>query len=96
VIGDPTARSVNMGPVVNRSSYRDYQNFAEDLSQHGQHSDWRAGAGGRRFGKGYFVRPTLVDDLPLEHDLWKTEMFVPITTIARWAIWKRPCAWPTT
>jgi 1-pyrroline-5-carboxylate dehydrogenase len=30
VIGDPTDRSVYLGPVVNRSSYRDYQNFAED------------------------------------------------------------------
>ncbi len=33
--------------------------------------------------KGYFCAPTLVDQLPLDHALWKTEMFVPITTIAQ-------------
>ena len=82
-IGDPTARSVNMGPVVNRSSYSDYQNFSEDLSQHGHIL-----TGGRTLtegdlNKGYFCEPTLVANLPLDHALWKTEMFVPITTIAR-------------
>ena len=35
VIGDPTERSVYLGPVVNRSSYHDYQHFAEDLQQNG-------------------------------------------------------------
>ncbi len=82
VIGDPTSRSVYLGPVVNSSSYRDYQNFAEDLSQHG-----RILTGGKilvegELAKGYFCAPTLVDQLPLDHALWKTEMFVPITTIA--------------
>ena len=32
--------------------------------------------------RGYFVAPTLVTDLPIDHELWKTEMFLPITTIA--------------
>jgi len=82
VIGDPTRREVYLGPVVNRNSYRDYQNFAEDLSQNG-----RILTGGKillegDLAKGYFCAPTLVDQLPLDHALWKTEMFVPITTIA--------------
>lgn len=82
VIGDPTERSVNMGPVINSSSYRDYLNFAEDLSQHGHIL-----TGGKQLlegdlARGYFVAPTLVDQLPLEHALWKKEMFVPITTLA--------------
>jgi len=81
-IGDPTDRSNYLGPVINRGSYRDYQNFAEDLSQHG-----RILTGGKiliegDMARGYFCAPTLVDRLPLEHALWKTEMFVPITTIA--------------
>lgn len=81
VIGDPTERSVYLGPVVNRSSLRDYQNYAEELSQHG-----RILTGGKvltegDFAKGYFAAPTLVDQLPLDHPLWKTEMFVPITTL---------------
>ncbi len=82
-IGDPTSRSVNLGPVVNRSSYRDYQNYAEDLSQHGHILTGGKVLTGEGMDKGYFCAPTLVDQLPLNHALWKTEMFVPITTIAR-------------
>jgi 1-pyrroline-5-carboxylate dehydrogenase len=33
-------------------------------------------------GNGYYVAPTIVDNLPLTHDLWKTEMFLPIVTVA--------------
>ena len=83
VVGDPTTRNVNMGPVINRSSYRDYQNFAEDLSQHGHILTGGQALTEGDYGKGYFVSPTLVDDLPLDHSLWKTEMFVPIASIAR-------------
>ena len=81
-IGDPTDRSVYLGPVVNRSSYRDYQNFVEDLHQHGNILTGGKVLTEGDFAKGYFCAPTLVDQLPLDHPLWKTEMFVPITTIA--------------
>jgi 1-pyrroline-5-carboxylate dehydrogenase len=83
VIGDPTEKSVYLGPVVNRSSYRDYQNFNEDLQQHG-----RILTGGKvltegSYAHGYFCAPTLVADLPLDHHLWQEEMFLPITTLAK-------------
>jgi len=83
VIGDPTDRSVYLGPVVNKSSYADYQRFVADLAQHG-----RILTGGRvltdgAFARGYFCAPTLAADLPYDHPLWKEEMFLPITTIGR-------------
>jgi 1-pyrroline-5-carboxylate dehydrogenase len=83
VIGDPTGRQVNTGPVINRGSFSDYQNFAEDLSQHGHILTGGKTLPEGDLAKGYFCAPTLVDNLPLDHALWKTEMFVPITTIAR-------------
>ncbi len=80
-IGDPTKREIWLGPVANRSSYQDFANFSEELSQGGQIL-----TGGKQLvegelGKGYFCAPTLVD-LPADHRLWKVEMFLPITTIA--------------
>lgn len=83
-IGDPTDRNVYLGPVVNRSSYRDFQSFCEEISQGGG----RFLTGGKvltegEYAKGYFCAPTLVADLPLTHRLWKYEMFVPITTVAK-------------
>ncbi|HNT54145.1 MAG TPA: aldehyde dehydrogenase family protein, partial [Anaerolineaceae bacterium] len=81
VIGDPTDRAVYLGPVVNKSSYGDYQRFTAELGARG-----RILTGGRvltdgAYARGYFCAPTLVVDLPYEHPLWKEEMFLPITTI---------------
>jgi len=81
-IGDPTVRGVFLGPVINESSYRDYQQFTEELSQSG-----KIRTGGKvltegAMAKGYFCQATLVTDLPLTHRLWKHEMFLPITTVA--------------
>jgi 1-pyrroline-5-carboxylate dehydrogenase len=82
-IGDPTEKPVWLGPVINQNSYQDYKNFSEELSQAGNIL-----IGGKTLtegllAKGYFCAPTLVSDLPLDHRLWKYEMFVPITTIAK-------------
>ncbi len=82
-IGDPTDRTVYLGPVVNKSSYRDFQNFTEELSQAGKFLTGGKVLTEGEFGKGYFCTPTLVADVPLNHRLWKYEMFLPITTVAR-------------
>jgi 1-pyrroline-5-carboxylate dehydrogenase len=80
-IGDPTQRAVTLGPVINKNSYRDYQVFIDDLRKSGE-----VVTGGKLLtdgdlAKGYFCAPTIVTDLPLDHRLWKHEMFLPITTI---------------
>jgi len=78
-IGDPTKRENWLGPVANKSSYRDYADFSEELSQGGRDLT-AASSARRRVGKGYFCAPTLAY-LPTIHRLWKHEMFLPITTI---------------
>jgi 1-pyrroline-5-carboxylate dehydrogenase len=83
VVGDPTDRSTNMGPVINRSSYQSYQEFSEELSQAGKILTGGKILGGEKYANGYFCLPTLVADLPGDNHLWQDEMFVPITTIAR-------------
>jgi 1-pyrroline-5-carboxylate dehydrogenase len=83
VVGDPTDRTVYLGPVINENAYRQFQQFTEELSDGGTFQ-----AGGRvltegALGKGYFCEPTLVSGVPLEHRLWKHEMFLPITMVHR-------------
>jgi 1-pyrroline-5-carboxylate dehydrogenase len=82
-IGDPTDRNVYLGPVINKSSYKEYQEYSEELSQSGTIL-----TGGKiltegAYGKGYYCAPTLVADLPYDHRLWKHEMFLPITTVGK-------------
>jgi 1-pyrroline-5-carboxylate dehydrogenase len=81
-IGDPTDRQVFLGPVVNKNSYRDFQNFTEELSQTGKFLTGGKILTDDDFAKGYFCSPTVVGDVPLNHRLWKYEMFLPITTVA--------------
>jgi 1-pyrroline-5-carboxylate dehydrogenase len=82
-IGDPTDRSVYTGPVINRSSYQDFKNYTEELSQGGNFLTGGEVLTEGEYAKGYFCKPTLVSDLPLSHRLWKHEMFLPITTVAK-------------
>ncbi len=82
-IGDPTDQKVYLGPVINKGAYQDFKNYTEELSQSGKFLTGGTVLTEGEFGKGYFCAPTLVADLPLNNRLWKTEMFLPITTVAR-------------
>jgi 1-pyrroline-5-carboxylate dehydrogenase len=82
-IGDPTDRNVYTGPVINRSSYQDFKDYTEELSQEGNFLTGGEVLTEGAYAKGYFCKPTLVSDLPLSHRLWKHEMFLPITTVAK-------------
>ncbi|MFO7683736.1 MAG: aldehyde dehydrogenase family protein [Chloroflexota bacterium] len=77
-VGDPTDKENWMGPVANESAFNDYKNFVADLRAHGDIL-----YGGEELpGNGYYAAPTIVDNLPEDHPLWKQEMFLPIVTIA--------------
>ncbi len=77
-VGDPTNKNNYMGPVANKGAYEDYQKFVADL-----HAAGDVVYGGKTLpGNGYYVAPTIVDNLPEEHYLWKQEMFLPIVTVS--------------
>jgi 1-pyrroline-5-carboxylate dehydrogenase len=79
-VGDPTQKDNWMGPVANKSAYNDYKEFVADL-----HANGDVVYGGKVLedvGNGYYVAPTIVDNLPQDHRLWKQEMFLPIVTVA--------------
>lgn len=83
VVGDPTDRDVYMGPVINKSSYQDFQDFTEEISQAGTFLTGGKTLTEGEYGKGYFCMPTIAADVPLDHRLWKHEMFLPITTVTK-------------
>jgi 1-pyrroline-5-carboxylate dehydrogenase len=80
-VGDPTERGVFLGPVINRKAYQDFKGYNEEISEAGTFL-----TGGRTLtqgesGKGFFCEPTIAGEVPLNHRLWKHEMFLPITFV---------------
>jgi 1-pyrroline-5-carboxylate dehydrogenase len=82
VMGNPIKPEVWLGPVINQKAYADYMTFCGELRVAGRilHGGEYLTRGD--FGKGFFCIPTIVDRLPLDHPLWKKEMFLPIVTVA--------------
>ncbi len=83
VIGDPTAREVYLGPVINRRAFNDFQAYADELSDSGTIVTGGKVLTAGEYARGFFCQPTIVADVPLDHRLWKHEMFVPIVMVAR-------------
>lgn len=81
-IGDSTERDVYLGPVINKNSYQDFQNFTAELGAAGRFLTGGNTLNEGAYAKGFFCAPTFAVDVPLDHHLWKEEMFLPITTIA--------------
>jgi 1-pyrroline-5-carboxylate dehydrogenase len=81
-VGDPVEAKNYIGPIANRSAYENYQAYVGEL-----HDGADVICGGQaltegELARGYFCAPT-VAEAPLEHRLWKHEMFAPIVMIAR-------------
>jgi 1-pyrroline-5-carboxylate dehydrogenase len=82
-IGDPCRRENWLGPVISEAAARSYERFCAALVEGGG----RILCGGRRLtvgeqAEGWFVPPT-VAEAPLEHPLFRQEMFLPILMVAR-------------
>ena len=79
-VGDPTARDVFFGPVINARAVATFERAVAQAAREG-----KILAGGRRltdrlFARGYFVEPTIAA-LPLSSSLFSEELFVPLLAI---------------
>jgi 1-pyrroline-5-carboxylate dehydrogenase len=80
-VGNPLEPNTFMGPVINESAYKKYQQYARLADR-----DGKVLVGGyvRKDGElkhGYYVEPTIVAGLPKNHRLFKEELFVPILCV---------------
>ena len=78
IVGDPRDRATFMGPVVNAHARDNFKRYAEKAR-----ADGTVLYGGNvltdgLFANGYYVEPTIITDLPEDHELVKQELFVPI------------------
>ncbi len=82
VLGDPREKTTRMGPVVSSSQMASVMHYV-DL---GRKEGARLAAGGRRAtevngGKGFFVRPTVFDDVTPEMTIAREEIFGPVVSV---------------
>ena len=82
-IGDPTLASHWLGPVINASAKAKYASSIDALVA----GSAKLHAGGRVIddgacARGFYVAPTLAE-APLDHALWREELFLPIVLLAR-------------
>jgi 1-pyrroline-5-carboxylate dehydrogenase len=81
-VGNPLHRDVYLGPVINEDAVKTYERAIAQAKADGG----KILTGGRRltdgeFAHGYFVEPTIIDELPTSHPLFGEELFVPITVV---------------
>jgi len=79
VVGFGLDENVNMGPVVSRES----KNRIQGLIQKGADEGAKILVDGRNpsipgYEHGYFVRPTVLDNVPLDGEIFRTEIFGPV------------------
>jgi len=82
-IGDPSQADVYFGPVINAKALRTFDQAIASTKEGGG----RVLLGGERltggdFDRGNFVAPTIVE-LPLEHEIFFRELFVPILAVGK-------------
>jgi betaine-aldehyde dehydrogenase len=83
-VADPFAEGVEMGALVNGAQY---QRVLGHIA-HGVQAGARLLCGGERpadLPQGYFIRPTVFTDVPLDSALWNEEIFGPVLCVRRFA-----------
>jgi acyl-CoA reductase-like NAD-dependent aldehyde dehydrogenase len=81
VVGDGLDERTEIGPLQNKAQFERVQGFVEDARAHG-----KIIAGGTPpQGPGYFVRPTIVRDIPDDARLVREEQFGPVLPVLRYS-----------
>jgi 1-pyrroline-5-carboxylate dehydrogenase len=81
-VGDPTKRENWMGPVINQRALDTFSRAVEDARASG--GTIEVGGEVLRDGetsRGFFPTPTVVTGLPLDHRLFRDELFVPFLVV---------------
>jgi acyl-CoA reductase-like NAD-dependent aldehyde dehydrogenase len=81
VVDDGLKQGTQMGPLQNKAQFEKVKGFLEDARRHG-----KIVAGGEVVNrKGYFIRPTIVRDIPDDARLVTEEQFGPVVPVLRYS-----------
>jgi 1-pyrroline-5-carboxylate dehydrogenase len=82
LVGDPTDKDSFLGPVINDRAANRYREAIDIAKRDG--GQIRTGGktlSGGLYDKGNFVAPTVIDGLPVKHELFKRELFLPLVVV---------------
>jgi 1-pyrroline-5-carboxylate dehydrogenase len=80
-IGQPWQKDVFLGPVINESAVRKFQRVSEIAKKDGTIAFGGSILKNSDLQNGYFVEPTIVTNLPQEHELVREELFLPFLCV---------------
>ena len=81
VVGNGLDEGTQFGPLQNKAQFEKVQGYIEDARSRGQII-----AGGKPHqGKGFFIRPTIVRDIPDDSRLVREEQFGPVLPVMRYS-----------
>jgi 1-pyrroline-5-carboxylate dehydrogenase len=83
VVGDPLDRDSDTGPVINGGAVRRFFEAVREAAPDGVIATGGQRCGGELGGRGHYVAPTIVLDLPRSHPLHHEERFLPLATTVR-------------
>jgi 1-pyrroline-5-carboxylate dehydrogenase len=80
-VGDPLPRQTFLGPVIDQRAVDRHQQAVAEARR-----DGRVFVGGEHLtdgdlGRGFYVEPTVVGELPSSHRLFRDELFAPFTAV---------------
>lgn len=82
-VQDPREKSAFMGPVINPAAMETFAKAVDEAKRDGGKVVFGGSAVTKgAFGRGYYVLPTVVTGLPIDHELFKRELFVPLLVVA--------------
>jgi 1-pyrroline-5-carboxylate dehydrogenase len=82
-VQDPRKKSAFMGPIINPAAMETFAKAVEEAKNDGGKVIFGGEAVTKgAFRRGYYVQPTVVTGLPIDHDLFKRELFVPLLVVA--------------
>jgi 1-pyrroline-5-carboxylate dehydrogenase len=81
-VGDPTQRDVFLGPIINEAAYRNFQDYAKKARKDGMILTGGNVITDGEYQYGFYVEPTVVTELPKDHEFFYEELFVPLLVVA--------------
>jgi 1-pyrroline-5-carboxylate dehydrogenase len=87
-VGHPSDKSTFMGPVIDEAKFALFNDVVENVKRDGgtilhggEILDGTQGSDGSKLN-GYYLSPTIVSDLPIDHRVFREEFFMPFVAIA--------------